>query len=422
MMIVECIYCGKENRSEARFCRYCGQPLVIAEAAEPLPAVEVTPDQLAAPPPMSLEELAAGQLVHGRYRIQQVLTRTEDGLIYEAEDLLRCWSCKAIQPEQALRYCVDCGAEFVQFPLATLSARKQTEDVFVEEGQDSFVESGVVYRVELLSLHLETVSPLAQLRLISGFQSHPGKVRENNEDSLITLHLMGMCDRPCSAALGFFAIADGVGGAASGEVASQAAVRSLAHHVMQQIFDPELTGSPLSDEEFTNKFREIILTANQAILDLRSRMDDNDMGCTLTAALARGARALVANVGDSRTYRLRQGKLSLVTQDHSIVARLVEQGLIQPEEVYTHFQRSMIYRSLGIQPSLDVDMFTLDLEPGERLLLCSDGLWEMVRDGMIEEVLLERYDPQQACDRLVELANLAGGEDNVSVIVLNVQG
>jgi protein phosphatase len=176
------------------------------------------------------------------------------------------------------------------------------------------------------------------------------------------------------------------------------------------------------DEELPDMFREIILSANQAILDLRSQMGDNDMGCTLTATLVRGANALVANIGDSRTYRMRQGKLMLVTQDHSLVARLVEQGLLQPEEVYTHFQRNMIYRSLGVQPTLDVDVFTLELEPGERLLLCSDGLWEMVRDGMIEEVLLERYDPQQACDRLVELANLAGGEDNVSVIVLNVKG
>jgi protein phosphatase len=117
---------------------------------------------------------------------------------------------------------------------------------------------------------------------------------------------------------------------------------------------------------------------------------------------------------------LRQGKLSAVTQDHSIVARLLEQGLIEQEEVYTHHQRSVIYRSLGGRVDIEVDIFPLELEPGERLLLCSDGLWEMVRDQMIEEVLLERSDPQQVCNRLVELANLAGGEDNVSVIVLDV--
>jgi serine/threonine protein phosphatase PrpC len=421
-MIVECPHCGMDNRSEARFCRYCGQPLVMAEASEPHLAEEEAPDQQPDLTTSPSEALTAGQMLHGRYRIQRVLTKTEGGLTYEAEDLLRCWNCRVVQTEEAPQYCEACGAEFVQLPLAYLHASQQAEDPLIEEDQDSFFEGGVLYRVEQPAPLPEVASPPAPLRLISGFQSHSGKVRDNNEDSLITLHLAGMCDQQCSPALGFFAIADGVGGAASGEIASQAAVRSLAHGVMQRIFDFEMVGASLPDEELLIVFRDIILAANQAILDLRSQMDDNDMGCTLTAALVRGAQVLVANVGDSRTYRLHQGKLCLVTQDHSVVARLVEQGLLQPEEVYTHFQRHMIYRSLGIQPNLEVDLFTLELEPGERLLLCSDGLWEMVRDGMMEEVLLERYDPQQASDRLVELANVAGGEDNVSVIVLNVQG
>jgi serine/threonine protein phosphatase PrpC len=419
-MIIECLHCRKENRSEARFCRYCGQPLHLAEPAESLLGVEDAMEQEASPTQSPIDELAAGQILNGRFRILRTLTIAEDGFTYEAEDLRRCWNCQAVQDEEAPRYCEACGAEFVQIPLATLHASRQTEDLLIEDDRDNFVEGGVIYRIELLS-PLPKTAPPTSLRLISGFMSHSGKVRENNEDSLITLHLTGMCDQECSAALGFFAVADGVGGAASGELASQAAVSCLARGVMQRVFAPEISGETLPDEEVLRIFREIILTANQAILELRSQMDDNDMGCTLTAALARGGRVLVANVGDSRTYRMREGKLSLVTQDHSVVARLVEQELLQPEDIYTHFQRNIIYRSLGIQENLEVDIFTVELEPGERLLLCSDGLWEMVRDAMIEEVLLERYDPQQASDRLVELANLAGGEDNVSVIVLNVQ-
>jgi protein phosphatase len=131
-------------------------------------------------------------------------------------------------------------------------------------------------------------------------------------------------------------------------------------------------------------------------------------------------QAVVINVGDSRTYRLRQGHLEQITRDHSIVARLVEQGYLSKEEIYAHDQKSVIYRSLGDRPDVEIDTFQLDLSPGDRLLLCSDGLWEMVRDPLIEEVLLERYDPQQACDRLVELANLSGGEDNISVVVINI--
>jgi protein phosphatase len=163
------------------------------------------------------------------------------------------------------------------------------------------------------------------------------------------------------------------------------------------------------------------MAANRAILDLRKQAaTEINMGCTLTAALVCGLQAIVVNVGDSRTYLMRQGQLSQVTRDHSVVARLVEQGYISKDEIYTHNQKSVIYRSLGDRPDLEIDSYRLDLLSGDRLLLCSDGLWEMVRDPLIEEVLLERYDPQQACDRLVEMANLSGGEDNISVVVINI--
>jgi protein phosphatase len=190
---------------------------------------------------------------------------------------------------------------------------------------------------------------------------------------------------------------------------------------MENIFLAETTGDLLVDRDLSTVLSKVILAANQAILDLRQQDQENvDMGSTLTTALLRGARAYIANVGDSRTYRMSKGKLTPVTRDHSVVARLVEHGLIEPDEVYSHDQRSIIYRSLGSRPDLEVDVFDLEVEPGERLLLCSDGLWEMVRDGMIEEVLLDRRDPQQACDRLVALANLAGGEDNISVIIIDI--
>jgi len=154
---------------------------------------------------------------------------------------------------------------------------------------------------------------------------------------------------------------------------------------------------------------------------LRSQAEqDTNMGCTLTAALVQDTNAVVVNVGDSRTYHMRNGALSKITNDHSIVARLLERGMIQPEEIYTHEQKGIIYRSLGDKPDLEVDTFDLELQPGDRLVLCCDGLWEMLRDPYIEDVLLELYDPQAASDRLVQMANQAGGEDNISVIVVNV--
>jgi protein phosphatase len=108
-----------------------------------------------------------------------------------------------------------------------------------------------------------------------------------------------------------------------------------------------------------------------------------------------------------------------ITRD-SLGRRQVRAGLYFKEETTAYNQKSVIYRSLGDRPDLEIDTFRLDLASGDRLLLCSDGLWEMVRDQLIEEVLLERFDPQQACDRLVEMANLSGGEDNISVVVVNI--
>jgi protein phosphatase len=142
------------------------------------------------------------------------------------------------------------------------------------------------------------------------------------------------------------------------------------------------------------------------------------MGTTLTAALIVDGRAVVANVGDSRTYLWRDEALEQITRDHSLVATLVAAGRLEPEAVYTHDQKGMIYRSVGEAADLRVDMFALSLRPGDRLVLCSDGLWEMVRDEGLAAALRAEADSQAACDRLVDEANRAGGEDNISVLVV----
>jgi protein phosphatase len=145
------------------------------------------------------------------------------------------------------------------------------------------------------------------------------------------------------------------------------------------------------------------------------------LGSTVTAALIIGDVATIANVGDSRTYLLRDGRLERITQDHSLVARLVDAGVITPEEVRTHPQRNQIYRCLGHKPELDVDTFTVQLQAGDRLVLCSDGLWEMVLDENIQHAVEKARTPQKACDVLIEEANRAGGEDNISVIVVELE-
>jgi protein phosphatase len=135
-------------------------------------------------------------------------------------------------------------------------------------------------------------------------------------------------------------------------------------------------------------------------------------------ALVVGDRATIANVGDSRTYLYRDGKLKRVTRDHSLVMRLVELGQIEDKDIYTHPQRNAVLRSLGDKPDLEIDIFSARLYSGDVLLLCSDGQWEMTQDPEMERMIAAHGDPQQACEEFIRAANKAGGEDNVTSVLV----
>jgi PPM family protein phosphatase len=225
-----------------------------------------------------------------------------------------------------------------------------------------------------------------------------GRKRRRNEDSFVI-------DPP------LFAVADGMGGAQAGEVASR-----LAAAAFREFHDAD----DLAAEE---RVATIIQEANRRIYE-RAKSDPqaSGMGTTITAALVTDEGVAVGHVGDSRAYRLRQERLEQLTEDHSLVADLVRGGRLSPDEADTHPQRSVITRALGTDPEVDVDSFTADAEAGDVFLLCSDGLTTMVDENQIAQTVGRSSSLEQATKALVKAANRAGGEDNVTVLLFRLEG
>lgn len=211
-----------------------------------------------------------------------------------------------------------------------------------------------------------------------------------------------------------YAVADGMGGHASGQIASHLATHSL----MQTVLPAIQHGEDLTEDFLVETMVECAHQANQAVHQYHEK-HGVDLGTTLTAALVIESTACIVNIGDSRTYLYHAGDgLRQVTRDHSLVARLVTAGMISPDEVYTHPDRNKVYRCLGEKADMQVDWFIEPVQPGDALLLCSDGVWELVRDHEIEKIL-RRCLPNaaEAADALVKAALHRGGNDNISAIV-----
>ena len=230
-----------------------------------------------------------------------------------------------------------------------------------------------------------------------GTATHPGNVRPGNEDSVWPVS-SGSGEAPV-----LVMVADGMGGAVAGEVASSMAVETARN----------------SEGDLTER----VLDANQAILDeVERRPELRGMGTTLTLfQLGEDGVAHFAHVGDSRAYLLRDGELTQLTEDHTVVNMYLRTGAIAPEEAANHPQRSLITRAVGLTPDLDVDTGNLTLEAGDRLLLCSDGVNGMIDDDEIAEALAAESS-EEAAWLLVEKANLAGGHDNITALVVDVVG
>ncbi len=250
------------------------------------------------------------------------------------------------------------------------------------------------------------------MRIHAGGRTDVGQAREVNEDAF---HLGDSV----------FAVADGMGGHVAGEVASSTALQPIA----------ALDGHVYADAgEARTALREAVIEANEAVV--AKAVDDpqfQGMGTTLTAVLVEGRRAHVAHVGDSRAYLFRDGAFSQLTTDHTLVQRMIEEGRLTPEEASRHPQRSVITRAIGVEPDVDVDAMSLDLLPGDVVMLCSDGLSGPVDDDTIAEMLepevtddeptpeARAHHAETTASRLVDAANRAGGPDNITVVVLEFE-
>lgn len=235
------------------------------------------------------------------------------------------------------------------------------------------------------------------MRYVWGAGTHVGRVRDGNEDSLFPSE-SGNSTGPV-----VLMVADGMGGAVAGEVASRLAVEAAS--------EPEAGGATSPEDR--------VLAANEAVV--QATRDDPSlagMGTTMTLVELEDGRARFAHVGDSRAYLLRDGELRLLTTDHTLVHELIELGRITPEEAEHHPHRHLITRVLGLG-EIGVDTFALDLEDGDRILLCSDGLNTMVSDVVIKELLAAGHGVEPTSWALIEQANAAGGLDNTTVLLID---
>ena len=231
-----------------------------------------------------------------------------------------------------------------------------------------------------------------------------GRRREKNEDALLV-----------APSLGLYAVADGMGGHAAGEVAS-----SLAIDALRESLEGVEAAPPPDEAAAARRLESAGREANRRIWEaIEEREDRRGMGTTLVAMLVLGGRAVLAHVGDSRAYVLRSGGLARLTSDHSWVAEQVRLGYLSDEDAQRHPMRNVVTRALGSRPDVTVDTATLTFRAGDVVLLCSDGLNAMLRDSEIAEILgAPGADPKPICHRLVAEANARGGDDNVTVVVL----
>ena len=253
------------------------------------------------------------------------------------------------------------------------------------------------------------------MKLRYAVASDPGRVRKNNEDSFLA-----------DPAVGVFAVADGMGGHAAGEVASRMALNTLQEALAKSSQSKEAEFSPDQTAVLSPPSSLLvngIRSANQAVFQSSMEKEEyRGMGTTLVAVYFGDSVPAVAHVGDSRLYRIRSQKLEQITEDHSVVWEQYREGLLPKEALSSSPMKNIVTRALGMQATVDVDVQELEVKKGDQLLLCSDGLSDLVRDEELLRTVGEvSGDLDQACHQLVQMANQLGGKDNITVLLIQIE-
>jgi PPM family protein phosphatase len=432
-MNATCPYCGRPVQSRSRFCPACGRqlPQQLTERAAPAPEAGVEID-----PPVE-----ATLLSKKRIKIDSESLSLRE-LINVVESGVRWWQEKLTSADTTTRQRAAQSIEELSQILYSLSQQlaQGRETVRITTrlpvlrayvvgcpacgyGNRAGAKFCQACGALLLSPAPQETGTVTQmpLRYKIGARTDRGRVRKNNQDSIYT----GTIKLPSGIAR-LCLVADGMGGANAGEQASR-----IASEVTQAQLQRDIDGhAPPDDSAWQDLLRKAARAANSRVYEeSRTDADRKGMGTTLTIALIVGDRLHIASVGDSRAYLLNAGGVTedgattaQLTSDHSLVARLVDIGQITPEQARTHPQRNLLYRSIGTDPAVEVDTLSEQLEPDDIVLLCSDGLINHVRDEEIAQIALQQADPERACEQLVALANERGGRDNISVVIVRVEG
>lgn len=302
------------------------------------------------------------------------------------------------------RFCAACGRELI-------ARAAQADDDLPTRPSGSHVSlSGPTDDAQ-------TVPARVSYTLRVGRLSDVGRERDANEDSLLALDFH-CANRSINQAAGFFVVADGMGGHEGGEIASGMLVRSLARLAAAEWLPSAIDAT----DGLLDTGAWLISAIQRANANIYEWAHEAgyEMGTTVVATLISGNRALIAHVGDSRAYRINAAGIEQLTVDHSLVESLVMTNQISREEARNHPQANVIYRTVGDQPQVIVDLADVELTAGDWVLLCSDGLSGMLPDEAIHHIILAETSPQAVCEALVAAANEAGGQDNCSVIVIQL--